>query len=45
MKLVNQRNLENENEVVEPPPSRQRQALDRKIDFLRDLLGRVQRHS
>jgi tetratricopeptide (TPR) repeat protein len=45
LKLVNQRNLENENEVVEPPPSRQRQALDRKIGFLRELLSRVQRHS
>jgi tetratricopeptide (TPR) repeat protein len=45
MKLVNQRHLENENEVVEPPPSRQRQALDRKIEFLRELLDRVQRHS
>jgi tetratricopeptide (TPR) repeat protein len=45
MKLVNQRHLENENEVIEPPPSRQRQALDRKIEFLKELLGRVQRHS
>ncbi len=49
LKLVNQRTMDN-GEVegdgaVQPPPNRSRQALDGKIQFLRDLLGRVQRHS
>lgn len=49
MKLVNQRHTQ----VIEPaklepserPPSRAQMAVDGKIEFLRDLLGRIQRNS
>jgi tetratricopeptide (TPR) repeat protein len=45
MKLVNQRTLEREEVVTEPPPSRQRTALEDKIAYLRELLDRVERNS
>ena len=44
VKLVSQRVQErDESDVIdEPPPSRQRESLDRKIDYLRRLLAKVQ---
>lgn len=45
MKLVNQRTLEREEVPLDPPPNRQKAALDDKIAYLRDMLGRVQRNS
>jgi tetratricopeptide (TPR) repeat protein len=42
IKLVNQRTLERDETPVSPPPHRDHQSLERKILFLRDLLGRIQ---
>lgn len=45
LKLVNQRTLEREEVVQAPPPSRERQALEARITYLRSLLERVERNS
>jgi Flp pilus assembly protein TadD len=46
LKLVNQRSFESEGEApTAAPPNRQTQARDGKIEFLRELLSRVQRNS
>lgn len=45
MKLVSQRTFEREEAPTNPPPSRSKERLDGKIQFLRELLTRVQRKS
>lgn len=46
MKLVNQRHLNTQPGIqVEPPPSREVEALDRQISFLRGLLANMKRKS
>ncbi len=45
MKLVHQRALDRDETTSGPPPSRKVEALERKIEFLRGLLRRVDRKS
>ena len=45
IKLISQRTFEREEKPSAPPPNREKQVLDKKIQFLRDLLSRIPQKS